>query len=313
MKSDYVTIDELHNYDIAFVGIPLDFGASYRRGTALGPKSIREYSYWDAVNGEKFFDLQNENFIIANNFKIADVGDIHITPTDPVKSQKEITRVITEIRKQVFPLIVGGDHSITYSTIQGIIKALPQNFTGEIGVLHFDAHLDMENSYLDMPQVFHGNPFRCLIDEGFIKGENHYAIGQRGIIPSYLIEYVWENKIHLYNMAKIQKIGFDVFLKKIISECKERFKAIYITLDIDCLDPREVCGTGTPMEEGLKVIEMQRFLRSLKELPIIGFELVEVTPELDQSGLTSIIAANLLWNFLSFGLNIEKKWEFNLL
>jgi len=259
---------------------------------------------WIVTN---YFDTQKSEEIISNHLHIADVGDIHITPTDILKNQQAIIETITDIRKRCFPLIIGGDHSISYSTIQGVKKSLSKIQQDSFGVLHFDAHLDMENGYLDMPSIFHGNPFRKLIEEGIIHGENHYSIGPRGMIPSYLIDFVRKNKVNLYTTPEIRKTNFEQFVSKIILEMRERFQAVFVTFDVDCIDATEMRGTGTPMEGGLSSLECQYFLRELKKLPVVGFELVELAPQLDLSGLSSIISTNLLWNFLSFGLKDNGK------
>ena len=171
MKSDYVDVNELDSYDVAYVGVPVEYGASYRKGQALAAQSIREHSYWDAVNGSNYFDTQKNEEVVSNHLRIADVGDMHINPTDTIKNQQVIIETVANIRKKCFPLIIGGDHSISYSTIQGVKKSLSKAQQENFGVLHFDAHLDMENEYLDMPSVFHGNPFRKLIEEGVVNGD----------------------------------------------------------------------------------------------------------------------------------------------
>ena len=142
----------------------------------------------------------------------------------------------------------------------------------------------------------------------FIRGsDNHYVIGPRGMIPLYLMDFVRKNKVNLYTTPEIRKINFEKFVSKIILEMREKFQAVFVTFDVDCIDSTEMRGTGTPMEGGLSSIECQYFLRELKKLPVVGFELVELAPQLDPSGLSSIISTNLLWNFLSFGLKDEGK------
>lgn len=303
MKSDYVGLDELEAYDAAVVGVPLDYGASYRQGASLGPKSIREHSYWDAIIDREYIDLESEEVLASHQKNLADLGDIHISPSRPLDNQQRIMDTTQKIREKTFPLIIGGDHSIAYSTIQGCLAALTPEKRESFGVLHFDAHLDMERPYLDMPDAFHGNPFSKLFDEKILKGENHYAIGQRGVIPKYLYDYARDQKVNLFTAPHIRRVGLKQVMNQVIGEMREKYKAVYVSFDIDCIDPSEVKGTGTPLEGGLSSVEVQQFIRSLNSLPIVGFELVEVAPELDKTGFTSIVSCNLLWNFLAFGLN----------
>lgn len=303
MKADYASVQDLAGYDVAFVGVPQEYGASYRKGTAEAPAAIRAYSYWDAIQGYRYYDLETERELVANKLTLADVGDVHIAPTNPRASEQAIRDTIKAVRKHAFPLIVGGDHSIAYSTIRGCLAALPEEQRSHVGLLHIDAHLDTEIDYLDMPRIWHGSPFRHLIEEEIIQGENHYALGIRGVIPAYLIDYVQEKQINMYTMPRIRKLGFNAVMRDVIAEMKERFSAIYVSFDIDSIDPAEAPGTGTPKEGGFTTEEALRFVRNLKELPIIGFELVEVAPPLDPSGLTTLVGKNILWHFLNFGLN----------
>lgn len=302
MKADYVALSDLAGYDVAFVGVPQEYGAFYRKGTAEAPAAIRAYSYWDSIAGNRYYDLETERELVANTLRIADVGDVHITPTDPEASQQAIFEAIQDIRQYAFPLIVGGDHSIAYSTIRGCLAALPAEKRQNVGLLHIDAHLDTETDYLDMPRIWHGSPFRHLIEEGVLKGENHYALGIRGVIPAYLIDYVHEQNINLYTMPRIRQLGFNAVMREVIAEMKARCSAVYVSFDIDSINPTEAPGTGTPKEGGFTTEEVLRLVRNLHELPTVGFELVEVAPPLDPSGLTTLIGKNILWHFLSFGL-----------
>jgi len=305
MKSKYVSIKDISKYDITFLGIPIEYGASYRKGTALAPTSIRKYSYWDSVLKKKYYNLDENEFIQSHKLNICDIGDIHISPTKVFKNQEKITKVIKKIRKRSFPLIIGGDHSIAYSTIKGCFLAFERKKRKKLGILHIDAHMDIEKSYLDMPDIFHGNPFRKLIKANIIKGNNIYTIGPRGIIPSYLIKYSEKQKINLYPIAKIREIGFQKFVDILIENLNKNLEGVYITLDIDSIDPSQIKGTGTPLENGFLITEMEYLLRKMQKVNIIGFELVELAPDLDESGCSSIFANNLIWHFLSFGFNKE--------
>lgn len=307
MKSDYVGMDGVGQYDVAYIWVPVDQGASYRKGQDLAPKSIREHSYWDWVNGSAYYDTDSWQAVTSNSLRICDVGDVHIAGTEVRANQERIIQAISDIRNKCFPLIIGWDHSISYSTIQGCKNALPPEMKEGLGILHFDAHLDMEKPYLDMPKVFHWNPFSSLIWEGITKGENHYAIGQRWMIPSYLMDFVRDNRVNLHTAPSIKKQDYKAFVDRIVWEMKEKFKAVFVTFDIDCIDATEVRGTGTPMEGWLSSLECQYFLRKLIDLPVVGFELVEIAPNLDKSWLTSVIGTNLLWQFLAFGLQNNGK------
>ncbi|MEI2770832.1 MAG: agmatinase family protein [Candidatus Competibacter sp.] len=303
MKSPYVGLDEAYSYDVAFLGIPVEYGMSYRKGAALGPKAVREYSYWDAVSNTEYWDIDTDTQVYAHTLRICDLGDIHITPTNPEVSGARIASTVQEVRKACFPLIIGGDHSIAYWTLKGILQPLADEQRLRIGLLHFDAHLDMERPYIDLPAVFHGNPFRKLIEEGIISGHQHYAIGQRGIVPKYLRDFVHDTGVQMYPMKCLREHGFEHSISRIIEEMRERFNAVYVTCDVDVIDGGIMCGTGTPVSNGLLPHEMEYAVRKLQKILTIGFELVELAPKLDVSGFSTMIACNILWQFLSFGFS----------
>lgn len=306
MRSPYVEIEELHAYDVGVMGVPIDYGVSYREGAKYGPRSIREHSYWDRVTKEPFHDLETGQTIVSQDLKLADVGDVHISPGDPEKTNDDISLAVAEIRRKAFPLILGGDHSVTYGAFRGCVRGLPDD-QKPVGLLHFDGHPDVEKNYLTLPRVWHGNPFRVLMEEGYLDGKNMVTIGPRGLIPQKWLDYIREQGITLFSTPEIRKQGLSNVMQKAISHFRERCAAVYISFDIDCIDPAHAAGTGTPSIGGLGAEEMIPVMRGLSELPVVGFDLTEVNPTLDSSGLTSIVSSDLLWNFLSFGLKLKHK------
>jgi agmatinase len=299
MRSSHIGLSELEGYDVGVIGVPLDYGASYRHGAKHAPRRIREYSHWDRVDGSTYIDLETGLTLETNNLKIADLGDIDIDPCDAEKNNSTISEIIKKIRKQAFPIIIGGDHSITYAAARGCLQALASHQT-PMGILHFDAHPDIEMSYGTMPRVWHGNVFRTLIDEGHLKGENMVTIGPRGLLPKNWADYIREQKINLHSMPDIKKEGLDATIENAIKYLRERCASVYITFDIDAIDPADAPGTGTPLNGGLRANEIIPALRKLNKLPVVGFDLTEVNPPLDPSGRTNIVACDLLWNVLSF-------------
>jgi agmatinase len=300
MKSDYVGLRDLQGYDVAFVGAPVEFGATFRKGAAEGPSEIRRYSHWDTVMGEEYYDLDEEASRSSNDIKIADLGDIHVIPTNPRKTGKIISETVEKIRTvDVFPLIAGGDHSIAYYTIRGCLGGLREK---EMAVIHLDAHMDLEDSYLDYPKIHHGSSFRRLIEDGIISGGNLFSVGVRGIIPNDMYRYAREKQVNVYTSNLVRKDGIAKILENIKQKLREcRIKAVYVSLDIDCIDPSEVRGTGTPLEGGLSSEEIFYFVRGLRDIDVVGFEIVELAPKIDSSGFSTLVAVNILRNFLMFG------------
>ncbi len=307
MGGEFIREKDIKNYDVVFLGVPCDYGASYRLGAKYAPRQLREYSFWDRIYGEELYDLDHEEYLKTNELKIADLGDVYVNPTNPKRNQEEITNKVYLIAKNSFPLVCGGDHSITYGSFRGFYKAIKERYPDyEVGLIHFDAHMDVEDKYLNMPDVWHGNVFRKLIEGGYLDGKNMYTIGPRGVVGRDWFDYVKEQHINLFTSNYIKKNG----ILNIINEIKQRSKnkkiKFYITFDIDCLDVSYVFGTGTPQCNGLTPYECDEALRNLHDLDIAGFDIVELNPKLDDSHTSFVIAEELLYHFLALGLKKEK-------
>ena len=310
MGGNLIKEEDIKNYDVVFLGVPTDYGATYRLGSKYAPRILRELSSWLRVDGNIMYDFDTEEKLTTNNIFIADIGDIDVDPTNPENNQNNITDLVYKIRKNAFPLICGGDHSVTYGSFRGIYKAIKELYPEyEIGIIHFDAHMDLEDEYLNMPRVWHGNVFRRLIEDGYLKGENLYTIGPRGLEDYELIEYSKNNKINLYSNKKVKEIGLNNIIEKIEEDSKNKKIKYYITFDIDGIDMTNAPGTGTPQSDGLKVPECNYALRNMKKLDIVGFDIVELNPNVDLSNNTFIVASELLYNFLGFGVKIGGKNE----
>lgn len=303
MRSPYIPkISDLNGYDVGVLGLPVDYGASYREGAKHAPRSLRALSHWEDLDGGEFFDTDTGEIITAQSLSIADVGDVMIYPTDPKRTNEEIIKAVSELRKKAFPLILGGDHSVTYASFKGCHSALTDE-EKPIGLLHFDAHLDVEKDCGGMPEIWHGNPFRSLIEEGLLEGDNMVTIGPRGLITKKWIDYVREKNIHLFTAPDVKEQGLSKVIEQAVAHLRQRCKSVYLTFDIDSIDPAQAPGTGTPWVGGLKAEEVIPAMRQLSELPIKAFDMVEVNPLHDVSGQTAILASDIIWNFLSFSLS----------
>ena len=303
MASPYVSLDESKRYDIAVVGVPIDFGSSYRLGAKYAPKAIREHSFMDRIAVGRYYDFDSEQWINGNGLSICDVGDVDIYPTNPEKTIAETIKAVSAIRKNSFPVILGGDHSITYANFKACASVLADRGK-KIGILHFDAHLDIEEEYLPaLPEIWHGNAFRKLIEEGLLDSKRMVTVGPRGRIGEGLYRYAKEKGIHIFSAEQVKKDGVENTMEKVIRIFSQDMDYVFLSIDIDCMDISQAPGAGTPKYGGLSAGELIRALLLMKELPIIGLDLVEVNPKFDPSGTTAIIAQELLYNFLSFGLN----------
>lgn len=307
MGGDFIKKDDINKYDVIFLGVPSDYGVCFRAGAKNAPRIFREYSSLRRINGMNTYDLDNECNLVSNNLKIADIGDVDVAPADPELHQKNIALKTKAIRKHSFPFVCGGDHSITYGSFVGCYKAIKeQNKDLEIGIIHFDAHLDLEDKLLTLPRVWHGNAFRKLIQDGYLKGENLYTIGPRGIIDNNQIFFAKKNNINLFTANSVKKFGIDKIINLIIEKNSKKNIKFYITFDIDCLDISLVHGTGTPRANGLLISDIEKAFQLLSNLDIIGFDLVELNPEIDPSKSSFVLAIELVYHYLAFAFKQEK-------
>ncbi len=262
--------------DVVVFGIPFDEGVSYRSGASAAPSTLRENTFASTPYTEHFESMEQ--------LKVHDAGDFKSQNRDVLFS--EITDYVCElVKNNVFFTAVGGDHSVTIPIEAGIDKALDEQF----GIIHIDAHFDLCDTLCDDP-LSHGSVQRRALDLKNVSGtDNLYFVGIRSIEPDEF-EFKKNNNINVHNAYSCHKIGMEKVAEDVVGKMS-KFNKVYITLDIDCLDPGFAAGTGTPQFGGLysrQVLELLEIL--FKRLNIIAFDVVEVAPALDPS-LTSMFAA----------------------
>lgn len=272
LNNPELSIDEA---DVVVFGLAYDGAASFRAGTKDGPKSVRSITY--------SITPTTEDFEVMEDLKVLDIGDFQ--GEDQIEMFKEVEEKVCEIvKKKKFFTMIGGDHSTSIPIFQGINKALDEPF----GIIHLDAHFDL-NDELDGNKYSHGCPARRATElENVGSADNIFFVGIRSIEMDE-IEFCKKNKVNVISARKFYEMG----VKNVVEAVKEKmkdFKHVYLTLDIDVLDPAYAAGTGTPQFGGLTSRELLELLKGIFDLPIIGFDVVEVAPNLDPS-LTSSFAA----------------------
>jgi len=272
--------------DVAFVGVPMDIGASWRSGTRFGPKAIRAESAmlrpYNMGTGAAPFD----------GLQCADIGDVAINTFDLKDSVLRITKAYDAILKSgALPMTMGGDHTLTLPILRAIAKK-----HGPVALVHVDAHGDI-NEHMFGEAIAHGTPFRRAYEEGLINPSKVWQIGLRG--TGYTAEDFNEARGWGFTVVQAEEIW-----QKPLGPLAEQVKAqiggtpVYITYDIDSLDPAYAPGTGTPEICGLTTPQAVQLIRGLRGLNIVGCDLVEVSPPYDTSGNTALTAANLLYEML---------------
>ena len=284
----------LDNVDFLVAGIPFDTGATFRVGARFGPSGIRENSlllrpYNPAQDIEVFKYCSG-----------IDYGDIPIVPGYLPESHKLIEQETASlIQPNIVPIFMGGDHSISLPVLRSIKKKY-----GPVGLIHFDAHSDLWHGYYDNKDT-HGTPFRRAIEENLIDPSISCQIGLRG--PLYdKNDFSMSKDAGLLSITgpELHSMG----IQKALSLVKNRIgnKKAYLTFDIDFIDPAFAPGTGTPEAGGFTGYDAISFVRGLKEINFIGFDMVEVMPPYDPAHVTSLLAANIIYEFISL-IAIQKK------
>jgi agmatinase len=286
--------------DVAIVGAGLDMGSGYR-GAAYAPRAVRT---GEVYKGMGLVTPENMSVMVSpfNELNVVDYGDIAIDQMSTERSLDEIRSVVREIAETgTIPIIVGGDHSLMYPDAAGVVDVYGK---GNVGVVHFDSHYDAGKSdHL----ISHGQPVYRLITEGHVKGENFIQVGLRGYWPNKEgFEWMRTQGFQYHPMAEVEKFGWEKVMEDAIREAKEGGKKIFISFDVDVLDPAYMPGTGTPEPGGLTMREAMPIVRRLcAETEVVGFELVEVNPLVDP-GYTTALNANRIVRECLTGMAMRK-------
>ena len=287
-------LDEVTKADIAVVGIPFDAGASYRPGARFGPAHIRESSrllrpYNPAQDASPFALAQ-----------VVDAGDIAVNPFNIELAVEQIEEGIEELLDGGMRLMtLGGDHTIAYP----ILKALHKKH-GPITVIHFDAHLDTWDTYFGAP-LTHGTPFRRASEDGFLDLESCLHVGIRG--PLYATTDLSDDKklgFEVLTSIDMDKFGVEGVIKRMLTRVGS--KPVYVSIDVDVLDPAFAPGTGTPEMGGLSSREMLALLRSLDAVNLVGADIVEVSPQYDNAQITGFAAAHMAYELITLMARSKK-------
>lgn len=286
---------DLAEVEVAVMGVPFDGGTSYRSGTRMGPRKIREASLmlWGYNNVQRIAPLEW--------LDVVDYGDVDVVPVSIEATMDHITAEAKGVLDSGTTLItLGGDHSITLPLLRAHAAAF-----GPLAVVHFDSHPDTWESEFGGQLCSHGTPFRRAIEEGLIDTSAYIQVGIRGSTsgPEDLAE-ARQLGAQVLPIETVFELGIPQVIQTIQAMMGER--RVYVSLDIDAVDPAFAPGTGTPEVGGLTSFQMLQLVRGLRGLNIVGFDLVEVNPAYDHGDVTSILAANLAFEFLSL-LALQKR------
>jgi agmatinase len=275
--------------DVAIVGVPFDSGTSYRSGARLGPREIRAqsslirpYSYFQKVSP---FD----------ELLVVDAGDIDVPPAGSIEQayaaiEAGIQRIV---ESGATAMAAGGDHSISLPILRAVAAR-----HGPVGLVQFDAHIDTWGDYFG-GRYFHGSPFRRAIEEGLIIEGAYVQVGIRGPIYGEAEDFQFQNahNVTMIDIGQVKEEGITRTVERVRALLRDH--PVYVTFDIDSVDPAFAPGTGTPEVGGLTSYEAQALVRGLAGVHVVGCDVVEVAPQFDGPGqITALLAANLLFELL---------------
>ncbi len=273
--------------DFAVVGVPWDGATSYRTGQRMGPDAIRRVS----------LTLRPYNLAldvgIFEHCAGLDFGDVSVVPGYIEDTYDIIAAELCPlVEAGVIPVIMGGDHSITLPELRAIAKT-----HGPVALIHFDSHTDTNDQYFGRP-YYHGSMFRRAVEENILLPANSIQVGMRGSVYSKdAYDESTSLGFKIVTMSAVRDLG----LSRLIEIIKDRIglSKVFVTFDIDVVDPAFAPGTGTPEVGGFTSAEAIDLIRGLKGLNFVGFDVVEVLPDYDVAGITALLAANIVYEFLS--------------
>ncbi len=288
--------------DVAMLGIPFDSGTSYRSGARFGPQAIRQASRHLRTNFHPAYDTEP-----FKQLQVADAGDVACNPYNIEEAITQIEVAATDLFTKAKSIVsLGGDHTITWPDVTGVARA---RGWGKVSVIHFDAHADTGDIEFGS-LVGHGQPMRRLIESGAARGDKFFQIGLRGYWPPPdILEWMTEQKMRSYEMTEIVARGFDVVMDEVIDASMDECDGVFLSVDIDVVDPGSAPGTGTPEPGGLTARQLLDAVRDIAyRVPLLGIDVVEVSPPYDHADITALLGNRVVLEALS-GMAKRKSGE----
>jgi agmatinase len=290
LKAPYVEdIRKCGEFDVAILGAPFDGGTTYRPGTRFGPQGIRKIS---ALYGPYSFELGVD---LRESITMCDLGDIFTIPANIEKTFDQISKGVSHVYGSgAFPVILGGDHSIGYPTVRGIAE----HHSGNIGIIHFDRHVDTQETDLD--ERMHTTPWFHATDIPNVPAKNLVQIGIGGWqAPRPGVKVGRERGTTIMTVTDCVEMGIETAAERALEVAWDGAEAVWLSFDVDCLDAAFVPGTGWPEPGGFLPREVLKFIQLIADArPLAGIEVVECSPPYDNADITSLIATRVICDTL---------------
>jgi agmatinase len=281
--------------DVVILGAPFDGGTSHRSGTRFGPQYIRQTCYLPHDGSRPSLAMRVDGL---QDLKVYDAGDVEMFSGDAARSVRDLQAAVYAVaRTGAIPLVLGGDHTIAWPDAAGVAQHVGQ---GKISMIHFDAHADTGNIEFGS-LIGHGQPMRRLIESGALRGDRFLQIGLRGYWPPpETLDWMAEQRMRSYEMSEIVSRGLDECLTEAFGIALDECDGVFLSVDIDVCDPGHAPGTGTPEPGGLTARQLLDSVRRIAyELPVLGVDVVEVSPPYDHAEITSFLANRVVLETLT--------------
>lgn len=288
--------------DVVVIGAPYDAGTSYRAGARFGPRMIRTTDYNPHDSSRPHLALRVDPL---QDLKVVDAGDIEMPGVEarlPLDALENAVRTVAE--KGAIPVILGGDHTITWPDVTGVARA---KGWGRVSVIHFDAHADTGDIQFGS-LIGHGMPMRRLIESGACRGDRFIQIGLRGYWPEPpTLRWMAEQHMRSFEMHEVVQRGLDDVLQEAFALAVDDCDGVFVSFDVDVVDPGMAPGTGTPEPGGFSARQALDAVRRIAiELPVVGIDVVEVSPPYDAAEITAFLANRVVLEMLA-GIAFRRK------
>jgi len=294
-RCDLTDPDSLAGADVVIVGAPFDGGTSHRPGTRFGPTAIRQTDYLPHDGSRPHLALRVD---ALKDLVVRDAGDVEMYSGEVERAIADLEDAVAAVAEAgAVPVVLGGDHTIALPDAKGVARVHGQ---GRVSMVHFDAHADTGD--IAFGSLWgHGQPMRRLIESGALRGDRFLQIGLRGYWPEPpTLSWMAEQRMRSYEMTEIVARGLDPCLTEAFAIATDDCDGVFLSVDVDVCDPGHAPGTGTPEPGGLSARQLLDAVRRVcLELPVVGVDVVEVSPPYDHADITAALGNRVVLESLS--------------
>jgi len=308
MRAPQRSLEDLQPGALALVGVPYDYACGSRPGARWGPQAIRQSSlYFDHFlipeSDQTFIDISTgKEFYLKGDIQVVDLGDVDLFPMDVERTMETISGFIQQVvDKGAIPIVLGGDHFITYPTFCGYGKgiSITQGLRREnIGYIHVDSHLDMYDEHPSWGKLYHSSTVRRIAESGLLDPSNMILIGVHGLVEKEIYEFLRKKRMKIITLDELSGKGFGPAVKRAMEELALTVESFYLSVDIDVVNAAFAPGTGGVSLKGFNPDQLLEVMAVLQSYPIGALDVVEVAPNYDPSERTQRLAAEVIFQFI---------------